>query len=251
MFPSVLEAIKIPFTGSSADTLRLVSNKILAKKMLLEAGLPTPAWIDPLEKEKSLEKQVVGKTWIIKSVWEHASIGLNAASVISPGAVEELYTSLLDKSEKYGGYWFAEEFIDGREFNISLLGNKECLRILPPAEIVFEDFSPDIPKILDYAAKWIESSFVYQHTKRCFSFSEEDLPLLQTLKTLSQKCWEIFGLRGYARVDFRIDKYGQPWILEVNANPCLSPDAGFAAALEKAGINYSEAIRSIIEDSIF
>jgi len=67
---------------------------------------------------------------------------------------------------------------------------------------------------------------------------------------LARKCWIVFGLRGYVRVDFRVDRDGQPWILEINTNPCISPDAGFAAALAQAGIPYEEAIRRIVEDAM-
>ncbi len=76
------------------------------------------------------------------------------------------------------------------------------------------------------------------------------LILISSLREISLRCWNIFSLRGYARVDFRVDNNGKPWVLEINANPCLSPDAGFAAALEKASIKYHEAIGFIIDDAL-
>ena len=80
-------------------------------------------------------------------------------------------------------------------------------------------------------------------------FDESDQILLKTLRAIAIRCWDHFGLSGYARVDFRVDLMGNPWVLEINANPCLSPDAGFAAALERAGIPYTDAIERIIEDA--
>ena len=77
-----------------------------------------------------------------------------------------------------------------------------------------------------------------------------DTPLVDWLRALAVECWNLFGLRGYARVDFRIDRQGQPWILELNANPCLSPDAGFAAALAKANVPLERAIAWILDDAL-
>jgi len=77
---------------------------------------------------------------------------------------------------------------------------------------------------------------------------EADGPLLQRLRRFAKSCWALFGLRGYARVDFRVDAEGQPWVLEVNANPCLSPDAGYAASLSRAGIDFDQAVQQILED---
>ena len=118
-----------------------------------------------------------------------------------------------------------------------------------PGEIDFSAFPPDKPRIVGHAAKWREDSFEFHHTPRRFDFPAEDEELLDRLRGLARSCWELFRLRGYARVDFRVDGDGQPWILEINTNPCLSPDAGFAAALERAGIAYDEAIRRIVQQA--
>ncbi|MBU1233993.1 MAG: D-alanine--D-alanine ligase, partial [Proteobacteria bacterium] len=129
-----------------------------------------------------------------------------------------------------------------------LLANNNEPEVLPVAEILFDDFSSRMPRIVDYSAKWDETSFAYRHTPRCFDFKEEDSLLLEKLVEISKQCWHLFKLNGYARVDFRVDHDGRPWILEVNSNPCLSPDAGFAAALERAGLSFTEAVRRILED---
>ena len=105
------------------------------------------------------------------------------------------------------------------------------------------------PKIVNYDCKWNEDSFEYQNTQRVFEFNEDDGPLLERLAGIAKGCWLAFKLRGYARVDFRVDAKGEPWVLEVNTNPCLSPDAGFAFALERAGIAYADAIDRILKDA--
>ncbi|TFG95506.1 MAG: hypothetical protein E4H13_13325, partial [Calditrichales bacterium] len=146
------------------------------------------------------------------------------------------------------GEWFVESYIPGREFNISILADNGKPEVLPVAEIEFVDFPPDKPMIVDYRAKWETDSFEYQHTVRSFDFPDTDESLFAELRVITAKCWEIFDLRGYARVDFRVDENGKPWVLEINANPCISPDSGFVAAAERAGINFNTVIKRIIND---
>ena len=90
----------------------------------------------------------------------------------------------------------------------------------------------------------------YRHTPRSFDFKPDDRALLAELQGLALKCWQLFGLRGYARVDFRVDDTGHPWILEINANPCLSPDAGFAAAVTRSGLSFTQVAEWILGDGI-
>ncbi|MCE9526889.1 MAG: hypothetical protein K8R36_12630, partial [Planctomycetales bacterium] len=92
-------------------------------------------------------------------------------------------------------------------------------------------------------------TFEFQNTPRRFDFPASDAQLLAELGRLAIRCWDIFGLKGYVRVDFRVDEKGQPWILEINTNPCLSPDAGYAAALKQAGISIEEAVQRILDDA--
>jgi D-alanine-D-alanine ligase len=118
--------------------------------------------------------------------------------------------------------------------------------VLPPAEIDFSAFPAGKPRIVGFDAKWDADSFAYTNTPRQFDFSASDRGLLERLSDLARKCWTSFGLAGYARVDFRVDEWGEPWILEINGNPCLSPDAGFAAAVERASIGYTRAVERIV-----
>jgi D-alanine-D-alanine ligase len=133
---------------------------------------------------------------------------------------------------------------------LSILAGPQGPQVLPPAEIIFEGYDADQPRIVGYRAKWDVDSEEFRQTPRSFDFGPDDRPLLAELQALALQCWQLFGLRGYARVDFRVDDHGRPWILEINANPCLSPDAGFAAALARAGIVFSRAVKWIITDGI-
>ena len=253
VFPSLLETMALPYSGACAEALLLTTNKLLAKAWMDRAGLPTPVWtaLDSAfrpEPASRTEAKASSHRWIIKSVWEHASIGLDDDAVVEALPFDQLNRLLHARSSATGGPYFAEAFIEGREFNLSLLKYKDEVIVLPPAEMLFQDFDESRPKIVGYQAKWEQDSFQYCHTKRCYDFAPDDDGLLEKLRQLSLDCWRLFGLNGYARVDFRVDLDNQPWILEVNANPCLSTDAGFAAAIRRSHLNYAQAIQAIIED---
>ena len=246
--PALWETKGLPFTGSSADALYLTTQKLLSKERMHAAGLPVPAWVQG-EAENARRSALNAQhatpkaDWIVKSVWEHASVGLSDASILRNAAAAEVVKQI-------PAGCFAEQFIDGREFNLALLTGPDGPEVLPPAEIVFIDFPSDKPKIVGYQAKWDEGSFEYAHTVRRFADAPADTALLAELKRLALRCWETFALGGYARVDFRVDAQGRPWLLEVNSNPCLSPDSGFAAALEQAGIAYADAMERIVCDAV-
>lgn len=246
LVPSLVERLGLPMTGCPSDGIFLTSNKLLAKTVLRAQGLPVPDWFALPSPHLSLPELPKG-TLIIKSVWEHASIGLDPSSIIFPASVETLMREMANRRTALGGEWFAEQFIDGREFNLSVLERADGLHVLPPAEIRFVDFPEGMPHIVDFRAKWETGSFEYAHTVRSFEFAPEDTGLLEILKDLALRAFEAFGLSGYARVDFRVDETGTPFILEVNADPCLSPDAGFAAAAAQAGLSYHELVSKIIQ----
>ncbi len=242
--PALLTAMRIPYTGGPLDAIFNTSNKLTGKRILALAGLPTPDWI---EAEGIAARHVEPGRYIIKSVWEHASVGLDDTSIVT-GDIASIRQDMASRRDRLGGLCFAERFIDGREFNIGMLTTGGVPEVLPPAEIDFVGYDDGKPKMVGYQAKWDESSFEYHNTVRKYAFAETDGRLLEELADLSRACWDLFHLKGYARVDFRIDSDGKPWILEINANPCLSKDAGFAAALQRAGISYTEAIRRIVSD---
>jgi D-alanine-D-alanine ligase len=242
--PAILERVGIPFTGSGSDAMYLTSNKVLAKKLLAEAGIPTAPWV-------TLEQVAAGDVdfpppYIIKSVWEEASIGLDEDSVIREQG------SLLHEMERrlsdLGGTAFAEAFIDGREFNVAVLAGPSGPEVLPIAEMCFLGYPEGKVRVVGYRAKWEPTAFEYNHTVRRFEYPAEDEPLLARLKEVSVRCWDVFGTRGYIRVDFRVSPDGTPYVLEVNANPCLSPDGGFMAAAAQAGLSADHVMRRILAD---
>ncbi len=252
--PALLDVLGVPYTGATAEMQFITSHKPLAKALLQAAGIDTPQWTTIEELRRGDAQVDPNVRWLIKSLWEHASVGLDEHSVVTASDAVALRNEIETRLGVMGGSGFAERYIDGREFNIALLADAqgEQPEALPAAEIVFNDLEQwgQRPRIVNYACKWDEGSFEYHHTERRFDFPSVDQPLIESLTAIARRCWRIFELRGYARVDFRVENDGKAWVLEVNTNPCLSSDAGFAAALDRGGIEYPAAIGRILNDAV-
>ena len=244
---ALLDFLRLPYTGCRTDAMYLTSNKPLTKKLLHASGIPTPPWITTDGIATGLAPS---GTYLMKPSWEDASVGLDDDAIVFMTDQNHIITALRNRQAEIGCDCFAEAYIEGREFNIALLARDQGVQILPASEILFQDYPQGKLKILDYRAKWVEDSFEYDNTRRTLDIAPEDAALADRLRDIALRCWNLFDLRGYARVDFRVDKQGNPFVLEINANPCLSLDAGFAAALERASIKYSEAIADIIQDAL-
>jgi D-alanine-D-alanine ligase len=244
---SIFDHLGISYTGAGTEAMFLTSNKVLSKQWMRGAGIPTPEWM--VQGRVPDMELPFPHAYIVKTLWEEASIGIDDQSVREAANLAELEHILDMRSVVLGKPSFAEVFISGREFNLSVLGGPEGPEVLPPAEIVFS-FPDDRHHIVDYKAKWDEDSIEYQCTQRSFEFGAGDKGLLHELGQMALTCWKSFCLRGYARVDFRVDEQGRPWVLEINANPCISPDSGFVSASEKAGLSYPEVIARIISDTL-
>lgn len=242
--PALLEALGLRFTGAGSAAMFATTHKVLAKRLLAAAGLPTPAWV--LASGAGGGGAPAAGRWIVKSVCEDASIGIGDEAVVDVAAPQRLPALVAERAERLGGEAFAERYVEGREFNLSLLAKDGDVEVLPPAEIRFEGFPAGKPRIVGYAAKWDEASFEFRHTPRRFDFPARDRGLLARLEELARRAWSLFGLSGYARVDFRVDPDGRPWLLELNANPCLAEDAGFAAAAGRANLDLRSVLARIV-----
>jgi len=239
--PRALEQLGIPYTGCSAHALTTTSDKTKAKRLMWAFGVPTPEW------SSDGTGVAPGTPVIIKPVWEDASFGIDADSVVDAALAAP---ALAERKTRFGGEWFAESFVEGREFSLSLLDGRGGPEILPVAETMFEGFPVGRPRIVDYEAKWRVDDFAYNHTPRRFDTTVDDPPLTARLSALALKCWSIFEIEGYARVDFRVDAEGRPFVLEVNGNPCLSSDAGFVAAAAEHGLGFDDVIARIVDAAL-
>jgi D-alanine-D-alanine ligase len=236
LVPAFLDRLGVRFTGAPAPALAALADKRAMKVALRGAGLPTPA--DGPGPDGRL---------IVKSAIEHASIGLDVASVVSGADAAARLTA--DRQAQFGGVWFAEAFIEGREFNVGLLATPSGPRVLPIAEIRFLGAAGG-PRIVGYAEKWAEGSTAYAETPRVFPEAPADRPLLDELARLAVVAWALFDLAGYARLDFRVDAANRPFIVDVNANPCLARDAGFCAAAGRAGLRQTDVVAHLIEAAL-
>ncbi|HEY5046646.1 MAG TPA: hypothetical protein VII49_01325 [Rhizomicrobium sp.] len=242
MAPAMLELHGISYTGSSAASLAVSADKILSKQVLKAAGLPTAEWAEP----PRWEGLVPDRRYVVKSVTEDASLGLDDGAVIAGVAVPDRAKA---SKERHGGRWFAEAYLDGREFNVALLEQDHAVRVLPIPEMRFEAWG-NRPRIVGYTAKWDENSHDAKNTVRSFGIEDDQPALARLLADYALETWKLFRLRGYARIDFRIDAKGAPMILEANPNPCLEPHAGFAAAAGCANIPYAELVEHILRTAV-
>ncbi|KAF0196969.1 MAG: D-alanine-D-alanine ligase [Bacillota bacterium] len=245
--PALFEAHGFEYTGCSAESLLLTTNKIATKEMMLAAGIPTPPWAMGSNGQLCVRP----KNYIIKPTFEDGSIGLGHDSVVEQKSTEDISYIVTQRQQETGKAYFAEQYIAGREFNVSILGNRGKPEVLPPSEIKFTGYKArNMPEILDYRAKWDEESFEYRNTVPSFDYAKSDAQLLCEIKAIAKACWHQFGLKGYARVDFRVDERGRPWVLEVNANPCLSAsNSGFVLAAAQAGIDFQSVVKRIVAEA--
>jgi D-alanine-D-alanine ligase len=233
LVPGILESLKLKYTGCSLANLFLTTNKVLAKKLMAEHHLPTPA---PYSKES--EKGL----YLIKPTAQDASVGLDEHCLVEHAEVQ---TMLKEKEAQIGCPCFAEQYIDGREFTVCMYGTREDVHILPPYEWVFNEYG-NRAKIITYDAKWTEQTFGYEHISAKYTHDEADKPLIVQLEHLAKDCWKAFDLYGYARVDFRIDAGNRPFILELNANPSFY---GFYHLAQEWNFSFEDLIVSLVNQA--
>jgi D-alanine-D-alanine ligase len=233
----MLAALGIPFTGCPAGALKLALDKAKTKTVLKEAGINTPDY--QLLRPETLSSFSLSYPCIVKPRREDASHGLVADNVVNDFASLERQVTAV--SRYYGGQALVERFIDGREFNVSVLGGT----VLPVSEIDYS-LPAGIPRMLTFAAKWQPDSDYYKGTKVVCPAAITD----KERKNIARTALKVFGLlgcRGYARVDMRQDGAGRLNVIEVNPNPDISPGAGSVRQAEAAGMSYPQFIERIVQ----
>lgn len=245
--PALFRKAKLAFTGADEGSMALSGDKALARRLLHAAGLPVPSGATMEELRRGVFPGA--STYIIKARFEDASLGLGPDCVVAARQPQELLAAMQGLASRMGGDCVAEGYVRGREFNVALLaeaGGGVC--VLPVAEMVFD---PGLtgPAILHYAAKWEQESADYAASVRSFDLAGEE-DLASNMRRIALSCWELFGLAGYARIDFRVGEDGLPCVIDVNPNPCITPDAGFAAAALRANLDHADVVRSIVLDAL-
>jgi D-alanine-D-alanine ligase len=242
----LLEFRGIPFTGAGTRALTDSNDKHRAKQILLADGIPTPDSyvVRSLAELRDLD---IYYPVIVKPVRENASLGITPKSVVhDPQAIVEPVANVL---EKYRQPALVERYIEGREFNMAVLGNQDPW-VLPTAEVDYSQLPSGIPKILFYEAKWIEDSPLYLKTPIVCPARNVSARLQERLQDVSRRAYRVLGCTGYARIDIRVSRAGKPYVIEVNCNPSLSPEAGFSRAARHAGLEYPSLVDRIVSHAM-
>ena len=255
-----IEAMGYLFTGSSGEALARSTHKAQAKACLAQAGVPTPPWRLYRHPAEVVEEGLPFPL-MVKPVAEDASQGIGAGAVVHDLAGLEARVGYIVKTYRQAA--LAEQFIAGREFNVALweapptngptllgpLFRASPPEVLPLSEIDFSAFADPYERIVSFAAKWEEDSFAYQHTPVLNPAPVEE-DLAEQIRDAALRSWAAIGCRGYARADMRVDAAGTPYVVEVNCNPDLSPDAGFYRAARSAGYTYQDMVLRILETAM-
>ena len=233
------ELLDYEYTGCDPISLGNCLNKSRTKEILNAFGIKTPLHIVLKPGEKFTQKDIpLEYPVILKLLTEDASIGISEYSVVNN--YSELKKQFRFLSETYKEELIIEEYIYGRELNVAVLGNKA----LPVSEIDFAGLPSDLPKIVTYDGKWIENSLYYKNTKPVCpaKLSERTRRMINNT---ALKAFKALNCRDYARIDIRLSKRNVPYVIEVNPNPDISTDSGFARAAKAAGLSHKELLFTI------
>ena len=237
----LLELIGIPYTGAPPMALANCQNKILAKRMLNAIGIRTPQFMVVKKLAKRYNKGLKYPL-IIKPAFEDASVGIENDSIAeNPKQLAERIEYVL---KYFAQPALIEEFIEGRELNVAVMGDKDP-RVLPISEIDFTEMPDHLYNIVSYQAKWDPQHEAYHKT---IPSCPAVLPLKveKKAKQIALEAFKSMGVRDYARVDMRLDQNNQLYVLEVNPNPDLTEGAGFMRSAAAAGYSYTKALKKII-----
>ena len=235
----LFELLGIAYTGCGPISLGNCLNKARTKDILSSFGIKIPGYLTFKPNARFTKKDIsLSYPIILKLMKEDASIGISELSVVKN--YRELKRQFNFLSETYKQEILLEEFIKGREINVAVLGSQP----LPVSEINFEGLPKNFPKIVTYDGKWIENSVYYNHTKPVCPANINET-LRKRIYKIAIFAFEALGCRDYARIDFRLNGKGIPYVIEVNPNPDISSDSGFARASKATGISHSELLFTI------
>jgi len=243
----LLEWARIPYTGSGPVAITLALEKPIARAVLAARGAPIP---DGFVLEKATDPiplDLASRRWIVKPSREDASHGIAAESVVADEA--SLRARVDHVVRTYRQPALVEEFIDGREFNVAILGSGAAAEVLPLGEIDYARLDPAHPRLLTYAAKWDEASVEY-HATPSIGARPMARELEERIRDTARAAYAALGLAGYGRVDLRVNARGEPLVIDVNPNPDLSPDSGFQKAAARAGLDHAHTVRRIVDDAL-
>jgi D-alanine-D-alanine ligase len=241
---SYLELVQMPYTGCNPRGLMIARDKALSKKILHYHRIACPRF-SVVQRGRRLRRKPAGLEFplIVKSQVEEASMGISEASVVHSD--EKLAERVAFVHEKIGTSAIVEQYIDGRELYVAVLGDRR-LQVLPVWELHLTKLRSDAPRIATRRVKW---DLKYQERRGVSIGPAKDLPedVHKRLVHITKRLYKVLGLSGYARVDFRLDPQGKPYFLEANPNPDVAYGEEFAEAAHAAGITYEQLLNRIIQ----
>ena len=238
-FPGLYELLGFEYTGSPTTALALTADKWVTKLLLAQAGLPVPRGMLCQGVPADCD---IPYPLIVKPVFEDASLGIDFDAVVH--TLEDVQKRTEWVLQKYQQPALVEQYVDGRELNVSVVGDRK-LEVLPISEITFPFLPENQPRICSYNIKWIESSPEF-HSVEAACPAPLDAETTGRLGELAVSAFRLLRCRDYARVDMRLSADNQPYIVEVNANPDLSPDAGLTRSAMASGRSHVDLVGEIV-----
>jgi len=239
---ALLEMLEIPYTGASSASLFICGDKAFSKKILSFHRIKVPHFYTFYRRHRIWLPKRLRLPLIVKPLTEEASRGISQASVVD--SEEALIERIKFIHESIGSDVIVEEYIEGREFYVSVLGNKR-IRVLPLREMKFGEFEEDEPRVATYKAKWDYDYRKRWGIKNVFAGRLPD-GLLERIEEICKRAYRALNMQCYARFDIRVTSDSKIYILEANANPNLDKDDEIAQSAEKADIPYNKLIQKIV-----
>lgn len=236
----LLELLRVPYTGNPPFAIGLALNKLKCKQVLKAVGiLVPPSVMVPVGGTPNIDD--LTPPYIVKPIREDGSAGITKDSVSENGSEVEKRVRIIH--EKYNQPALVEEFIEGREFTVAVVGNPP--RVFGVGEIDFSKTPEGEPRIISYRAKWDAAIPVYAIFPA--NLTNE---LKARVERIAIKAFNAIGCRDYARMDIRVSENRRVYVLEINTNPDISPDAEFEDAAKAAGAVYADFIREVVENAL-
>ena len=247
LYPAFLESGGWPYTGSTPLGLLVTRNKAMSKKVLAWHGIRVPGFVTYRLGERVGRAPDLEFPLIIKPLQSDASQGIAQASVVKDAAA--LAERVAFVHERFEQPAIVEEYVEGRELYVSMLGNGDRVELLPLTEMVFDKVTRPEERIATRSAKWDEG---YRERKGIRNVFARRLAKAarQRLEEVCRTAYRALWLRDYARLDVRLTPAGEVWFIEANANPFISYGHDVANAAEKAGMEYHTFIQRIVDEAM-
>jgi D-alanine-D-alanine ligase len=242
----LIEMLGVPYTGASPAALALCNDKALCKKILRYHRVRVPRFHTFYRDHKIWVPKTLKLPCIIKPLTEEASRGISQASIVDDEK------SFIDRvrmiHERMNLDVIAEEYIDGRELYVGMIGDRR-LRVLPPREMNFGQLPDDEPRIATYKAKWDDDYREKWGIKNNYAL-RLSAEVERSIHDICKRAYRALNIRSYARFDLRITPEGKVYVIEPNVNPCIAEHDEFAQAAKKVGIEYPALIRMVINQAL-